>query len=60
MADRESSLALLRVLRGERLARPPIWIMRQAGRYLPEYRELRARAKNFLDFCYPLPWRPRR
>lgn len=44
--------ALLRVLQGERLDPPPIWIMRQAGRYLPEYRELRTRAKSFLDFCY--------
>lgn len=44
--------ALLRVLNGERLPTPPIWIMRQAGRYLPEYRELRTRAKSFLDFCY--------
>lgn len=43
---------LLRVLEGSVLERPPIWIMRQAGRYLPEYRELRSRAKNFLDFCY--------
>lgn len=46
------SLALLRVLNGERIDPPPVWIMRQAGRYLPEYRELRTRAKSFLDFCY--------
>jgi uroporphyrinogen decarboxylase len=52
MAGRESLPVLLRVLQGERVDPPPIWIMRQAGRYLPEYRELRARAKSFLDFCY--------
>ena len=43
---------LLRVLRGEPAAVPPVWLMRQAGRYLPEYRELRARAGSFLDLCF--------
>src|ERR1700744_1572278 len=42
---------LLRALTGEALPRPPIWLMRQAGRYLPEYRALRANAKNFVEFC---------
>lgn len=42
---------LLRVLSGEPLWPPPAWLMRQAGRYLPEYRELRARAGSFLDLC---------
>lgn len=51
MAGRENA-PLMRVLKGEKLERPPIWIMRQAGRYLPEYRELRTRSKSFLDFCY--------
>src|SRR5438067_2394053 len=42
---------LLRALRGESLETPPWWLMRQAGRYLPEYRALRAQAYDFVDFC---------
>ena len=42
---------LLRALSGETLDRPPIWFMRQAGRSLPEYLELRAKAKDFIAFC---------
>jgi uroporphyrinogen decarboxylase len=43
---------LLAVLRGERRNPPPVWLMRQAGRYLPEYRALRAEKGGFLALCY--------
>lgn len=43
---------LLRALAGETLETPPIWMMRQAGRYLPEYRATRAQAGDFLSLCY--------
>ncbi len=43
---------ILRALQGETLPTPPIWMMRQAGRYLPEYRATRAKAGDFLTLCY--------
>jgi uroporphyrinogen decarboxylase len=47
-----SGKKLLDVLAGNAVSQPPVWMMRQAGRHLPEYLETRAQARDFLDFCY--------
>ncbi|MEP3637769.1 MAG: uroporphyrinogen decarboxylase [Paracoccaceae bacterium] len=47
-----SQKTILRALAGETLPSPPIWMMRQAGRYLPEYKATRAQAGDFLSLCY--------
>lgn len=47
-----SAKPLLRALHGDTVSPPPLWLMRQAGRYLPEYRRVRERAGGFLDLCY--------
>lgn len=52
MLETSVNKPILCALAGECLSQPPIWLMRQAGRYLPEYRAIRQQTDSFLDLCF--------
>ncbi|MCW9001384.1 MAG: uroporphyrinogen decarboxylase [Rhodospirillales bacterium] len=52
MSENVKNKRFLQALQGKTVTPPPFWLMRQAGRYLPEYREIRSTSRNFLEFCY--------